>query len=254
MTKIIALVNQKGGVGKTTSTINLAHALVKRGKRVLMIDMDPQASLTIYAGQDPSELEAEQKTLYHGLLDEERPLAELVIPGNPALLPSSISLANAEARLLQDWDSISFLKDKLRPIREDYDFILVDCPPTLTLLTVNALTAATSIIIPVKTDHLSIMGIPSLLETVEKLRRRKNPDLTIIGVLPTMFNVRNTHDNERLAELREVLGERIKVFDPVHRSTAFDKSAAEAQPTLLLSPTTPGIESYNEIAEHIING
>jgi chromosome partitioning protein len=252
MPKTIALVNQKGGVGKTTSTTNLAYALSQRGKHVLAVDMDPQASLTIYCNQDPSELEKEQRTLYYSLM-KGVPLRELVIAGDPALLPASISLASAEPQLAQEWDSVTVLRNKLRPLHDDYDYILIDCPPTLTLLTINALTAADAIVIPVKTDHLSIMGIPLLLETVEKVQGKANPELAIIGVLPTMFNARNTHDNICLQELRSSLEPDIKVFEPIHRSTAFDKSAAESRPTLQLSPNTPGIESYYQIADYIIN-
>lgn len=252
MTQVIALVNQKGGVGKTTSTINLAYAFVKRGKRVLAIDMDPQGSLTIYSNQDPSELEKDHKTLFYGLM-KGKALDEIIISGNPALLPASISLASAEPQLVSEWDSVSVLRGKLKNIKDDYDYVLIDCPPTLTLLTINALAAADSIIIPVKTDHLSIMGIPLFLETVERVQERANPDLKIIGVLPTMFNPRNTHDKACLQELKDALEPDIKVFEPINRSTAFDKSAAESRPTLEIMPTTPGVERYYELADYIIN-
>jgi chromosome partitioning protein len=138
MTKVIALANQKGGVAKTTSTINLGYALTERGKSVLMIDSDPQSSLTIYAGQDPRALEDKQATLYYGFMKDKR-LEELIIQSKPSLIPSSIRLANAEPELVQEWDSASVLKTKLAPLVGMFDYILIDCPPTLTLLTVNAL-------------------------------------------------------------------------------------------------------------------
>jgi chromosome partitioning protein len=251
MTKVIALANQKGGVAKTTSTINLGYALAERGKSVLMIDSDPQSSLTIYAGQDPKALEDRQATLYYGFM-KDRPLEELIIPSKPSLIPSSIRLANAEPELVQEWDSASVLKTKLAPLLGMFDYILIDCPPTLTLLTVNALAAANLVLIPVKTDFLSIMGIPLLLQTVERIQTKANPSLKILGVLPTMFIERNNHDNECLTEIRNSLEPKIRVFEPIKRSTAFDKSAAEARPTLEFLPNTPGVQNYYQLADDII--
>jgi len=251
MATIIAIANQKGGVAKTTSTINLGYALSERGKNVLVVDCDPQSSLTIYAGQDPRALEAEEKTLYYGLL-KKKDLQDLIIPGTPSLIPSSIQLASAEPELVNDWSSGSVLKEKLSPITGLFDYILLDCPPTLTLLTVNALAAANFVLIPVKTDYLSIMGIPLLLKTVEKIQTRANPNLQVLGVLPTIFTERNSHDSACLAEIRGSLEPRIHVFEPIRRSTAFDKSAAEARPTLEMLPNTPGVQNYYQLADHII--
>jgi chromosome partitioning protein len=252
MGKVIALANQKGGVGKTTSTVNLAYALVQKGQRVLVVDMDPQSSLTLYCGHDPRQLETNQNTLYWTLL-KEKPIESVIIPGNPAVLPSSIHLASAEPELVTLWDSATVLRDKLGPLREHYDFILIDCPPSLTLLTINALATADTVIIPVKTDYLSIMGIPLLLDTVEKLQKRTNTRLTVFGVLPTLFNSRNVHDNDCLSELRQSLKPRIPVFEPVKRSTGFDRSAAEGKSTLELAPDTPGVEVYRSLANTLIN-
>ena len=250
MSHVIALANQKGGVGKTTAAVNLAYALVQKGQRVLAIDVDPQASLTLYCGQDPRALEAQHQTIYWSLCRDVE-LAALVIPGPPALVPASIQLAKAEQEFAQQWDSVSFLKEKLAPLRQQYDFIMLDCPPTLTLLTVNALVAADAVLIPVKTDYLSIMGIPLLLETIEHVKKRLNPYLGIVGVLPTMFSARNTHDNEALAELRRSL-EPLPIFAPIHRSTWFDKAAVEGRSTLELRPDTPGVQNYYQLADSLI--
>lgn len=253
MTPVIAIANQKGGVGKTTSTVNLAHALIAKGKRVLVIDVDPQASLTICYGKDPRELDAAGKTLGHCLL-KEKPLEEIIQQGPPDLVGSSINLASLEQDLARDYEPTAALRLKLEPIRTSgrYDFILLDCPPTLTLLTVNALASANSIVIPVKTDFLSIMGIPELLRTVDKIRSRINTQLRVFGILPTMYNSRNTHDNDALKELAKVLPQSIQMFEPVNRSTFFDKSAVERVAALGRYPDTPGVENYQFVGDKLI--
>lgn len=252
---VVAIANQKGGVGKTTSTVNIARALIDTGASVLLIDCDPQSSLSIVHGVDPlqlRELERARKTLYYGLA-KDTPLVDLIIEGSPSLIPSSISLANAETELVSPFGSAGELRERIAPLREKFDVILLDCPPQLSLLTVNALTAADGVLIPCKTDYLSIMGISLLLETIEKTRRRANPRLRVIGILPTMFNARALHDSEALAELRHAVeAAKIKVFEPVNRSTAFDKANVESKTALELFPNTPGVEQYRLVANCIL--
>ncbi len=254
MSIVIAIANQKGGVGKTTSTINLAYALANRGKRVLAVDADPQASLTMYFDYDPDALEEQEKTLYFSLLGE-TPLETLVLGENPALVPSSIALADAEPELITNvlLSAPTALRDKLREIRDRYDFVLIDCSPSLGLLTVNAMTAADAILVPVKTDHLSFRGVERLFQTIEKIQRRLNPTLQIFGVLPTQYNPRNLHDNETLERVRAGLeSRRVRMFEPINRSTAYDKASTEGKPTLELAPTTPGVQVYYAVADALI--
>ena len=254
MSAVIAIANQKGGVGKTTSTINLAYALAHRGKRVLAIDADPQASLTMYFNHDPDALEEQEKTLYFSLLGD-TPLASLILGENPALIPSSIALADAEPELITNvlLSAPTVLKDKIRELGDRYDFILIDCTPSLGLLTVNAMTAADAVIVPVKTDNLSFRGVERLFQTIGKLQQRLNPALRIFGVLPTQYNPRNLHDNETLERVQAALAARkVRMFEPVNRSTAYDKASTEGLPTLEIAPTTPGVQVYYTVADALI--
>ena len=169
MNTVIAIVNQKGGVGKTTTTVNLAFALSQLGQRVLVVDLDPQASLTVYAGLDVQALDAKRKTLYYGLVQDE-PVENLITPTEHFdVLASSIRLSSGEAELVANpLAGPALLSNLIEPVKAEYDFVLIDCPPTLTLLTVNALAAADQVLIPVKTDFLSLMGLSLLLDSIKK--------------------------------------------------------------------------------------
>jgi len=253
MTKIIATANQKGGVGKTTSTVNLAYTLSNEGKRVLVVDIDPQGNLTQYLNNDPRWLDESKKTIYYTLV-EEKPLSKIIIKGNVDLIPTGILLAESESKLMMDYSGATVLKNALIEIQDNYDVILIDCPPTLGMLFVNALAAAQWVLIPVKTDSLSLSGIPNLATTISKIKRKVNPALNIFGVLPTMYNAHHNHDNEALTELKEqAYAVGIDVFEPINRSTYYDKSADERKATIEAYPQTNGVENYVSLAKKIIN-
>lgn len=251
---IIAIANQKGGVGKTTTAVNLSYALINRGKTVLAIDADPQASLTTYLGQDPDQLEDEERTLYFALV-EGRPLSSLVIDGSPALIPSGIRLASAEPELIGNLlaSPQNVLRTRLKELRNRYDYILIDCTPSLGLLTINALVAADKVIIPSETEYLASKGIRLLLNTIDKIQSGLNPDLEVLGVLPTKYNQRYTHDQAVLSGVQSGMADRgVRVFEPIARSTAFSKASIEGKAALVATPDAPGVESYYKLADEII--
>jgi chromosome partitioning protein len=254
MAMVIAVANQKGGVGKTTTTVNLAHALVDRGKTVLVIDADPQASLTTYLGHEPDQIEEEERTLYFAMI-EGAPLSSLIIEGNPALVPSSIRLANAEPELIGNLltSAQNVLRTRIKEVRSRFDHVLIDCMPSLGLLTINALVAADQVLIPSETEYLASKGIRLLLNTIERIQVGLNPELEVLGVLPTKYNQRYVHDNVVLQGVQAGMTDRgVRVFTPVARSTAFSKASIEGKATILAAPDAPGVDSYYKLADEII--
>mgnify|MGYP002352938401 CR=1 FL=1 len=205
MARIIAIANQKGGVGKTTTAVNLAAALARTPKRVLLIDLDPQGNATMGSGIDKRELEMSTTNVLLG----EAGARETIVRSDDGfdLLPCNIDLTAAEIQLMDLPDREQRLKQALQPVRDDYDFILVDCPPSLSLLTLNALTVADSVLVPMQCEYYALEGLSSLLGTIDALKDRLNPDLEIEGVLRTMFDVRNNLANAVSAELTSHFGE-----------------------------------------------
>lgn len=255
MATVITIANQKGGVGKTTTTINLGMALASKGQRVLCIDADPQSNLTTYFGYDPDKLEEEERSLYFSLV-KGKPLSTVIVEGNPALVPASIILADAEVELAARLLKLPYLvlRRQLVEVRGRYDFILIDCMPSLGLITANALAAADYVLIPSATEYLSSKGIRLLLtKTIAEVRDGINPDLQILGVLPTLYDRRTSDDKLVLDGLASGLSELgVRVFAPVPALSAFNKASLEKKATVLRDPDSPGAQSYYQLAEEII--
>lgn len=223
MAYTIAFANQKGGTAKTTTVANLAGVLDERGKKVLLVDIDPQASLTIGFGVNVPQLD---RSVYD-VITGETPLQDVVRPlrQNVDLAPTNINLSVAELQLAGEMRREDRLKRALAPLQERYDFILIDCPPSLGLLTLNALSAASHVLIPMSCDYYALVGVRLLLDTLRRVQERLNPDLQILGVLPTRYDGRTLHAQEVLREVRDKLGGQVPVFDTVIRETVRFKEA-----------------------------
>ncbi len=249
--RIIALANQKGGVGKTTTSISLAAALAERGQRVLLVDFDPQGGCALGLGIEPGSLEL---SVYNALLDRDLPVEEVIIGTkveNLDLLPSNIDLAAAELMLVQEVAREQTLMRILAPVRVKYDFILIDCPPSLGLLTINALTAADGVIVPLECEYYALRGMALLVDSIEKVKERLNPRLQIDGIVATMFDPRTVHSREVLARVREAFG--AKLFETTIRKTIrFAEAPVAGEPILTYAPTSPGAMSYRELAREVM--
>jgi chromosome partitioning protein len=252
MSIVIVIANQKGGVGKTTTAINLGSALNELGQRVLLVDLDPQSALSAGLGVDSYQL---AETIYDVLVDSRVTMQSIIrsVRANLDVAPSNIDLAAAEVELISAIGREYIFKEALAPVRGNYDYILVDSPPSLGLLTVNALTAADEVIIPLQCEYLALRGMRSLLETIEKVRAKLNPHLEIRGILGTMFNSRTLHAQEVIDEIRSIFGD--KVFDVVIKSSIrFAEAPVVHQSLLEYEPRHEGAMAYRKLAEVIVNG
>nr|WP_129361006.1 MULTISPECIES: AAA family ATPase [unclassified Kocuria] len=250
--RVIAMVNQKGGVGKTTSTINLGAALAELGRRVLMVDFDPQGALSAGFGVNPHELDT---TIYNVMMDRKVEVHEAVRTTdfeNIDLLPANIDLSAAEVQLVNEVAREQVLSSALTKLKDDYDVILIDCQPSLGLLTVNALTAADGVIIPLICEFFALRAVALLVDSIEKVQDRLNPNLQIDGVLATMFDSRTLHSKEVIARIIDAFGD--KVFDTViKRTVKFPDATVSAEPILSYAPTHTGSIAYRELAKELIS-
>lgn len=247
--KIIAIANQNGGVGKTTTTINLGAALFELKQNILLIDLDPQGTLTIAHGFDSDNL---SDTIYNILTDHNFSIKEAILEthNGPNLIPANLDLSAAEIELLNELARERYLKERLKSLRDSYDFIIIDCSPSLSLLTINALVAADAIIIPVPTQYLRFRGLKLLLETIEKVRAKFNPKLPLPRMLPTMFQSRTIHSREVLEELKHTFGS--QVFKTIIRHTVrLAEAPITGQSILNYRKASSHAEAYRNLAKEV---
>jgi chromosome partitioning protein len=250
--RVLSLCNQKGGVGKTTSTINLGAALAEFGRRVLLVDFDPQGALSVGLGVAPHQLE---RTSYNLLMERaigiDDVLLKTSVPGMD-LLPSNIDLSAAEVQLVNEVAREQTLARALAPVTAEYDFILIDCQPSLGLLTVNALTASHGVIIPLECEFFSLRGVALLIDTIDKVQQRLNERLRLEGILATMYDGRTLHCREVFSRVVEAFGD--SVFDTVvTRTVRFPETTVAGEPITSWAPTSSGATAYRELAMEVLS-
>ena len=248
--KIIALANQKGGVGKTTTTISLGAALVELGASVLLVDMDPQGSLGVGLGIEANALDT---TVYNLLLQDGASLDDAIVstktPGLD-LLPANIDLAAAEILLVQEVAREHALKRVLERVRDRYDFVLIDCPPSLGLLTINALSASDGVIVPLECEYFALRGMSLLMQTLERVRERLNPELRLEGVIATMYDGRTLHGRDVFDRVKEAFGD-VVFTTTIGKTIRFAEAPVAGESILTYAPTSAGAKAYRALGQEV---
>jgi chromosome partitioning protein len=249
LARVIAFANQKGGVAKTTTTLNLGVAFAEQGKRVLAVDLDPQGNLTMSQGWNPDEIDRSMfDVLVHKL-----PITEIIRENEIDVAVSSIDLAGAELALSSMIGRERALEKALLPVRESYDFVLVDTPPSLGLLTINALVAAEGVIVPVQCEYLSLRGLVQLENTLSMIRENLNPHVAIQGILPTMFDKRLLHSREAVEILKENFGDLV-LNTKIRKTVRYAEAPVKGQSILRYDPTGSAAGMYRELAKEVLDG
>jgi chromosome partitioning protein len=249
--RVVAVCNQKGGVGKTTTTINLGAALAEQGRRVLLVDFDPQGALSVGLGIQPHDID---NTVYNLLMERDVTAHDVLFKTSVDgmdLMPSNIDLSGAEVQLVHEVGREYVLGGVLQPLMPDYDMIMIDCQPSLGLLTINALACADSVVIPLECEYFAMRGVALLMETIDKVSRRLNPKLTIDGLLATMYDSRTLHTREVLASMVNGFGD--KVFHTViNRTVRFPDATVAGEPITSFDSGSNGAHSYRELAKEVL--